>query len=148
MNRKYLSVTKGRIRSICTNDNQTSVSYSGLKAVFLKDPIVRLLQSWGYKMSGWGNFRSALEERVSMGRRERRRGKKTQHWKKTREVYEVTDKSLQSKLRNVILRQTNRGTREVGAVIAEEAERITRSKRGFKVSILNVLKDRKQGQNQ
>lgn len=48
----------------------------------------------------------------------------------------------------MILRQTNRGTREVGAVIAEEAERITRSKRGFKVSILNVLKDRKQGQNQ
>lgn len=47
-------------------------------------------------------------------------------------------------LRNV--RQTNRGTREVRAVIAEEAERITRSKRGFKVSIL--LKDRKQGQNQ
>lgn len=97
MNRKYRSVTKGRIRSICTNDNQPCIPTQDWRQFSWKDPIVRLLQSWGYKMSGWGNFRSALR-RGWAWRRERRRGKKTQHWKKTRKSM-VTDKSLQSKLR-------------------------------------------------
>ena len=57
-----------------------------------------------------------------------------------------SQQSLQSKLGSVIPRQTERGTREAGAVIAEEAERVTRPERGFRVSMLNALRDRKQGQ--
>ena len=40
-----------------------------------------------------------------------------------------------------MLRQTTKGTQETGAFTAEEVERIVQSKKEFKVSILNVLKD-------
>lgn len=65
MNRKYLSVTKGRIEVSVQMTIKPLYPYSGLKAVFLKI-YCKTIPTEDIKCPGWGNFRSALEERVSM----------------------------------------------------------------------------------